>query len=98
MAARADSAPKTVDSLRRDIDRGVTGDKVPGNDPAAAPLGTDDEAAGAPPTRREIDLEARSRPVLPHADTHKRGYGGALLIGAVVMVVVVVLAILWGMP
>lgn len=28
------------------IDRGLTGDKVPGFDPGAAPLGTDDESAG----------------------------------------------------
>jgi hypothetical protein len=33
--------------LRDDIDRGRTGDKVAWPDPAAAPLGTDDEA-GAP--------------------------------------------------
>ena len=98
MAARSGPVPKTVASLQRDIDRGVTGEKVAGSDPAAAPLGTDDEAAGAPPTRREIDLEARSRPVLPRAGPRKRGYGGALLVGAVVMVVVVILAILWGMP
>ncbi|WP_109109709.1 hypothetical protein [Azospirillum sp. TSO35-2] len=35
--------------LRADIDRGLTGDKVPATDPAAAPLGTDDEAAGTAP-------------------------------------------------
>lgn len=34
--------------LRGDIDRGLTGDKVAAEDPAAAPLGTDDEAAGTP--------------------------------------------------
>ena len=34
--------------LRDRIDRGVTGDKVAFSDPAAAPLGTDAEAAGAP--------------------------------------------------
>ena len=37
-----------VSRLRADIDRGRTGDKTPGHDPAAAPLGTDDEAAGTP--------------------------------------------------
>ena len=31
------------------IDSGATGDKVPGFDPAAAPLGTDDEAGGGRP-------------------------------------------------
>jgi hypothetical protein len=34
--------------LRADIDAGNTGDKTPGEDPAAAPLGTDEEAAGTP--------------------------------------------------
>lgn len=34
--------------LRGDIDAGRNHDKVPFPDPAAAPLGTDDEAAGAP--------------------------------------------------
>jgi hypothetical protein len=32
--------------LRDRIDRGLTGDKVAWPDPAAAPLGTDEEAAG----------------------------------------------------
>jgi hypothetical protein len=35
--------------LRESIDRGETGDKIPAADPAAAPLGTDDEAAGMRP-------------------------------------------------
>lgn len=35
--------------LRRAIDQGQSGDKVAYPDPAAAPLGTDDEAAGTPP-------------------------------------------------
>src|SRR5690606_19418713 len=40
--------------LRGDIDRGCTGDKAPGLDPAAAPMETDAEAGGAPPTPTEI--------------------------------------------
>ncbi|MBA4225557.1 MAG: hypothetical protein C0456_02910 [Hyphomonas sp.] len=45
--------------LRHAIDSGNTGDKVNYPDPAAAPLGTDDEAAGTTPalTEREIDAE-----------------------------------------
>ena len=38
----------SIDRLRADIDGGRTGDKSPGGDPAAAPLGTDEEAAGTP--------------------------------------------------
>lgn len=44
----------TSAQLRDAIDRGRTGSKVPFQDPAAAPLGTDDEAAGTPPRPDEI--------------------------------------------
>lgn len=37
----------TFEQLRADIDSGRTGDKVGGFDPAAGPLGADDEAGGA---------------------------------------------------
>jgi hypothetical protein len=40
----------TLDQLRADIDSGRTGDKVSAPDPGMAPLGTDDEAAGTPPS------------------------------------------------
>jgi len=39
----------TTAQLKHDIDRGRGGDKVDVIDPATAPLGTDDEAAGTPP-------------------------------------------------
>ena len=38
----------TIEQLRNDIDQGRTGNKVRFPDPAAAPLGTDEEAAGTP--------------------------------------------------
>jgi hypothetical protein len=38
----------TVSQLRDAIDSGRTGEKVRWPDPAAAPLGTDEEAAGTP--------------------------------------------------
>ncbi|AWJ84724.1 hypothetical protein TSH58p_15035 [Azospirillum sp. TSH58] len=46
--------------LRDAIDKGLTGDKIPASDPAAAPLGTDDEAAGTrpPPTASAQDAAA----------------------------------------
>jgi hypothetical protein len=40
----------TSAKLKHDIDRGRGGDKVDVIDSAAAPLGTDDEAAGAAPS------------------------------------------------
>jgi hypothetical protein len=46
----------TTARLRQDLDRGRGGDKVRNIDPAAAPLGTDDEAAGTSPTAAQIKL------------------------------------------
>ena len=45
----------TADKLRKEIDRGKAGDKSDFPDPAAAPLGTDAEAGGSPPTREELE-------------------------------------------
>ncbi|WP_284164785.1 hypothetical protein [Frigidibacter sp. SD6-1] len=42
--------------LRRAIDTGNAADKVDYPDPAAAPLGTDAEAAGTPPTDEQVRL------------------------------------------
>lgn len=49
-----------IERLRNAIDRGETRDKVPFSDPAAAPLGADDEAAGVPPSRSAVDLAMRN--------------------------------------
>ena len=38
-----------IDGGKGAVDSGRTRDKVPGFDPGAAPLGTDEESAGAPP-------------------------------------------------
>lgn len=45
------NGPGRVEQLRADIDAGRTGDKVAYPDPAAAPLGADDEAAAQPDDR-----------------------------------------------
>lgn len=55
MTDSARSSGKTTEQLRGAIDRGATGSKVPYPDPAAAPLGTDDEAAGAVPDPQSVD-------------------------------------------
>jgi hypothetical protein len=59
MAPHARWKGGTTDELRVDIDSGWTGDKVDWPDPAAAPLGTDDEAAGTPPSRERAELALR---------------------------------------
>ena len=72
----------TADKLRADINRGRTGDKVPFHDPAAAPLGTDDEAAGATPTPEQVETARAqeggrdSRNALAVSDERSRGYNG----------------------
>lgn len=65
-----------VDQLRAAIDSGATGDKVAFPDPAAAPLGTDAEAAGASPSSAERD-QAFSAEVAPRRRGPSRK-GGAL--------------------
>lgn len=76
----------TSDQLRHDINSGLTGDKVNYFDPAAAPLGTDEEAAGTPPTPEEVHqarMAERSPPMeSPGADSrtpqrHNQGHDHA---------------------
>jgi len=59
MAPPPDSDRPTVMQLKGDIDSGATGDKVGVFDPGLSPLGTDDEAAGTPPTPERIALARR---------------------------------------
>lgn len=49
---------ETTEQLRIAIDQGTAGDKVDVTDPAAAPLGTDDEAGGSPNTAAQVRLAA----------------------------------------
>ncbi|MCH8686039.1 hypothetical protein [Pedomonas mirosovicensis] len=83
---RPDEAPpatrrgSTAAQLKHDIDSGRTGDKVNFPDPAAAPLGTDDEAGGvshSPEQIHEMRLAESSRPLdAPGADS-RGNPGGA---------------------
>lgn len=53
---------ETADRLRHAIDSGRTGDKGTAPDPAAAPPGPDDGAAGAPATPGQARMAAREEP------------------------------------
>ncbi|KAA0678837.1 hypothetical protein [Roseomonas genomospecies 6] len=68
------SNPPNADAqrLRDAIDKGQTGDKIPAADPAAAPLGTDDEAAGTrpPPSTGAVD---RAPPDARAPSGHSKG-------------------------
>lgn len=67
------TAAPNVTHLRRDIEAGATGDKLPVLDPAASPLGTDDEAGGVSPTSAEV---AAARAAERGPESASRGVGG----------------------
>ena len=95
----------TVERLRRDIDAGRTGDKSPGPDPAAAPLGTDDEAAGTPvPPGVAVAEGERARAVGAGLDSRQNAPAGdgtapsrrsrsGLVVAGLTMVLAIVLAV-----
>ena len=95
-----DDGPRaTMAQLRQDIDSGATGDKVPVLDPAASPLGTDDEAAGVPASPemvaalRQAERAERRSPLDP---TDNQGDPrGLRLIGAGVLAVGLAGIALW---
>jgi hypothetical protein len=66
MVERSPGPGATSAQIKGDINGGLTGDKVPGFDPAAAPLGVDEEAGGAPYDphllARTRDAERAGRP------------------------------------
>ncbi|MDD7972788.1 hypothetical protein [Roseinatronobacter alkalisoli] len=80
-----DHRKDTADALRHDLDAGRGRDKTSAPDPAAAPLGTDDEAAGTPisPEQasrardREIHAAGPAPGVIPPAMTNVAGSGNA---------------------
>lgn len=97
------------DKLRDEIDRGAGGDKVNWPDPAAAPLGVDDEAAGTPPTAERLrmaraDLDRRradpsgdrSERSIPDAQGRTRSLWRPLAVALAAAVVGAVLVMLFG--
>jgi hypothetical protein len=82
----------TTERLRKDIDRGQAGSKVDYPDPAAAPLGTDDEAAGTPPTQAQV-RSAHQQEVTssPPKQKEQQLDAGAYIYAAIIGVVVAVL-------
>jgi hypothetical protein len=84
----------TSDALRTAIDSGAGSDKTAGADPAAAPLGTDDEAGGTSPTQAQVSESLRHE-VRPVAEPDRdRGSRRVLTLSAVALVVVVLLLLL----
>ena len=58
--------PQNWQQVRAKIERGESSDKIGGFDPAAAPLGTDDEAAGVPTHPVEEDANPGGAQVRRH--------------------------------
>ncbi len=91
-------AGSTTAQLKDDIDSGRTGDKVSVGDPAASPLGTDEEAAGTPPSGAAADLaraqeHRTARPGVERTPGSQEG-GAAPLIWIAVAIAVFALVIL----
>lgn len=97
------SARPTVAMLQADIDSGRTGDKNPMFDPSGAPLGTDDEAAGTPPTPSRVALARYYETVerwaggnwKPDAAHHKRDGLPVGFIGFIIAVGLVLTVGIW---
>lgn len=83
----------TAEQLRHAIDGGETGDKVNAPDPAAAPLGADDEAAGYSPTLEERrmafrqEVSARQRTPRPRSKSFALMAGEVIGIGAILTLI-----------
>jgi len=82
----------TTDRLRSDIDSGRTGDKVATSDPAAAPLGTDDEAAGTPPSRQRIEMTRQREIVRAEPQFEERHIGGAVVYISIIAAIIALMA------
>jgi hypothetical protein len=79
--------PRTTARLRADIDDGSRGDKVDAFDPAAAPLGTDDEAAGDPPSQFRVGLaeETETGPAVVLDEEDRGGWAVYLLVAGAIL-------------
>ena len=97
--APPESDTPTTAMLKADIDSGATGDKTEVFDPGLSPLGTDDEAAGRPPSAERIRIArhyerferwmkgARVAGVAHHTwDGALAGYAGFICVAAVILV------------
>lgn len=83
---RGDKAPAGPysETLRAAIDQGRTGDKVAFPDPAAAPLGADDEAGGHTPDPQSVQM-ALNAEVVVHGATKPPVMGALMLMIAVIV-------------
>jgi hypothetical protein len=88
-------AESTAEQLKADIDSGLMRDKVNNPDPAAAPLGTDEEAAATPVGGKILSevRKAERAAVQQRHDQSQRGLGLAWIIVAIVAACTIAIAI-----
>jgi hypothetical protein len=84
-----------VSQLRDDIDCGRTGEKVDWSDPAAAPLGTDDEAAGTPPPAGAVNAARHRERAGRGKSTSDRWHPHASWVQVAIVLVLVAAVIGW---
>jgi hypothetical protein len=84
---------ENTERLRHQIDSGRTGDKVAGFDPTVAGLGTDDEAAGKPPTAHEIASTRHGETVRPHESYDRPGLGHAWILVAFTLLLAIAIVV-----
>jgi hypothetical protein len=97
-----DKPIETTEQLRIAIDQGRAGDKVDASDPAAAPLGTDDEAGGTPNSTSQVRVaaahEVRARPGSARQRTSGLGAAWWLLGFTLVTGVSIIVSVLFLKP
>jgi hypothetical protein len=79
--------------LRDAIEKGRTGDKIAWLDPAAAPLGTDEEAGGTPPAAEAVARAHRQETIRP-AESRQQDGGGRMMMALIVGLALVAIALL----
>ncbi len=94
---KQDDVPETStsDQLRSDIDHGRTRDKVNFPDPAAAPLGTDEEAAGTPVSGKDVSAARRAERGVPTPAAEPRARLDGYLAGLGVLIVLGIGLLIW---
>jgi hypothetical protein len=83
--------PPNAEQLRKAIDSGQTGDKVRASDPAVAPLTTDDEAAGKPPSPGALTQAYPSETNRPNHEQEQRGPGHAWILIVFVLIAAIMI-------
>lgn len=84
-----------AEKLRQAIDTGRTGDKICHPDPAAAPLGTDEEAAGTPLRGDMVDQALRNEIREPDPGPESFARDRAITVATAVVTLLLFAILVW---